>query len=288
MRKFIINKEYKGCLISSYLKEVELYSSRSIRNLELYLNGKRVKAKKKLRPLDRLVVIEKEKSTDIKPIKMDLKIVYEDQDLLIINKDANLVVHPTLKKVDKTLANGIVNYFIENESKKLVPRFYNRLDMNTTGLIVVTKNGYSQAYLQEKTEVKKYYMALVEGIVGFEEKIIENPIGRVGDKLEREIIPIENGGQYAKTKVKTIKRFIDKNISLVELELFTGRTHQIRVHLKSIGHPILGDHLYNNCDKAKRQLLHAYKLKLNNPLTKKDQEFEIELPDDMKSLINND
>ena len=117
---------------------------------------------------------------------MDLKIVYEDKNLLIINKDANVVVHPTQKKVDKTLANGIVDYFLKTTGKIQVPRFYNRLDMNTSGLIVVAKNAFAQAFLQEKAEIRKFYMAVCEGIVEKDEFFIERPIGRVGDKIKRE------------------------------------------------------------------------------------------------------
>ena len=170
MRKFTIPKEYKGYTVAQYLKDVEGYSGRSIRNLVLILDKKKVKPTKKLRQFSRLTVYESEKGTNIEPIEMDLKIVYEDNDLLIIDKEPFLVTHPTLKKVDKTLAHGVVHHFEKNTGKRSVPRFYNRLDMNTSGLIVVTKNAFSQAYLQEKVDTKKYYMAIVKG---------DNPRGRV-------------------------------------------------------------------------------------------------------------
>jgi 23S rRNA pseudouridine1911/1915/1917 synthase len=266
MKKYRIEKEYKDCTISEYLRNVQNYSGRSIRKLEIFLNGKRVKPKKKLRPYEVLMVKEKEKSTDIKPIKMELNIVYEDEEILIIDKDPYIVVHPTLKKVDKTLANGIVYYFKEKYNKIMVPRFYNRLDMDTSGLIIITKTGYAQSFLQEKCEVKKYYLAIVEGIVEKDEFIIEEPIGKIGDNLKREILSIEKGGQYAKTKVKVIERNIKKNITLIEVELFTGRTHQIRVHMSSVGHPLVGDKLYSNREYNIRQLLHAYRLEFINSI----------------------
>ncbi|MBP6409127.1 MAG: RluA family pseudouridine synthase [Fusobacteriaceae bacterium] len=286
MKKFIIEKEYKGYTVAKYLKEVQHFSSRSMRNMKFILDNKEVRSDKKIKPLNRLQVIEKNKGTNIEPIAMDLDIVYEDSELLIINKEPFIVVHPTLKKVDKTLAHGIVHYFLEKTGNITVPRFYNRLDMNTSGLIVITKTAFAQAFLQDKVDVKKKYLAIVKGVVEKDEFIIEEPIGRVGESLRREILSIEKGGQEAKTAVKVLKRFED--YTLIECELFTGRTHQIRVHLSTMGHPIMGDELYDGLDlRAKRQLLHAYKLKLVNPKTKEIQEFEAELPTDIKKLINN-
>ena len=286
MKKFIIEKEYKGYTVAKYLKEVQHFSSRSMRNMKFILDNKEVRSDKKIKPLNRLQVIEKNKGTNIEPIAMDLDIVYEDSELLIINKEPFIVVHPTLKKVDKTLAHGIVHYFLEITVNITVPRFYNRLDMNTSGLIVITKTAFAQAFLQDKVDVKKKYLAIVKGVVEKDEFIIEEPIGRVGESLRREILSIEKGGQEAKTAVKVLKRFED--YTLIECELFTGRTHQIRVHLSTMGHPIMGDELYDGLDlRAKRQLLHAYKLKLVNPKTKEIQEFEAELPTDIKKLINN-
>lgn len=286
MKKFIIEKEYKGYTVAKYLKEVQHFSSRSMRNMKFILDNKEVRSDKKIKPLNRLQVIEKNKGTNIEPIAMDLDIVYEDSELLIINKEPFIVVHPTLKKVDKTLAHGIVHYFLEKTGNITVPRFYNRLDMNTSGLIVITKTAFAQAFLQDKVDVKKKYLTIVKGVVEKDEFIIEEPIGRVGESLRREILSIEKGGQEAKTAVKVLKRFED--YTLIECELFTGRTHQIRVHLSTMGHPIMGDELYDGLDlRAKRQLLHAYKLKLVNPKTKEIQEFEAELPTDIKKLINN-
>lgn len=258
--------------ISQYLREYQSYSGRSLRMLEIYLNGKRVKTTKKLPASGTLKVVEKEKTTDIKPIQMKLDIVYEDNDLLVVNKPYNLVTHPTLKKVDMTLANAIVYYL------KTVPRFYNRLDMNTTGLIIIAKNSYTQAFLQNKGEVKKKYLALVENECN-KEYAIEARIYKDGDKLER---IIDEKGQDAKTVVRPVKYFADKNISLVECELFTGRTHQIRVHLKHIGHPIIGDSLYNpDGIKASRQMLHAYKLSFIHPRTSEIINLVIDPYEDM-------
>jgi len=197
MKKKIIEPEYHGYKVGDYLKEVLGYSSRSMRKIDIFLNGKKVKPNKKVRKLNRLLVKEHNKGTNIQPIQMDLDIVYEDKNLIILNKEPYLIVHPTKKRVDKTLAHGIVYYMKEQTGEITVPRFYNRLDMNTSGIIVVAKNGFAQAFLQnkEKATVKKYYQTIVKGIVKEDEFIIENSIGRVGESLKRELLSVEDGGR---------------------------------------------------------------------------------------------
>ena len=272
MKTYKLDKTTSRMKISQYLREVQQYSGRSLRMLEIYLNGKRVKSTKKLPSSGILKVDEKKKSTNINPIPMKLDIVFEDEDLLIVNKPYNLVTHPTLKKVDVTLANGIVHYL------NIVPRFYNRLDMDTTGLIIIAKNSYAQSYLQNMGEVRKRYLAIVEGKLD-KEYTIEAKIYKDEDKLER---IIDDRGQSAKTVVRPVSYNENKNVSFVECELFTGRTHQIRVHLKHIGHPIIGDKLYNpNGINAKRQMLHSYKLSFNHPKTRKRIDLEIPIYEDM-------
>lgn len=287
MRKFIIEPEYNNYKIKDYLKDIKGYSTRALRGATIYLNGKKVRVDKKIKKLNRLVVVEEKKSTNIRPIPMDLKIVYEDKNLIIINKDPHIVVHPTLKKTDLTLANGVVDYLYKATGEIQVPRFFNRLDMDTSGLIVVTKNAFTQAFLQEKSKNEKFYLAICEGIVKENEFFINKPIGRVGDNIKRQELSIENGGQIAKTKVKVVQRFPEKNLTLVELQLFTGRTHQIRVHLSLEGHPILGDSLYGKEEQpVKRQLLHSYKFSYTD-VDSHDQKFiKIDLPDDMKEVLD--
>ena len=186
MKKYIVEHEYDGYEIGTYLKETKGYSSRGLRNLEIYLNGKRIKNNaKKIKKLNRIVIIEKEKSTGIKAMDIPIDIAYEDENLLIVNKEPYIIVHPTQKKVDKTLANAIVNYFEKTLGKTLVPRFYNRLDMNTSGLIIIAKNAYTQAFLQDKTEVKKTYKVIASGIIEKDDFFIEIPIGKIGDDLRR-------------------------------------------------------------------------------------------------------
>ena len=287
MKKFIIEPEYDGYEIGTYLKETKGYSGRGLRNLEIYLNGKRVKNNsKKVRKLNRVLIKEKEKETGIKPMEIPIKVAYEDKNLLLIDKDPYIIVHPTQKKVDKTLANGVVNYFLKTTGKIMVPRFFNRLDMNTSGLIIVAKNSYAQSFLQEKGTVNKFYKAIVKGIVEKDEFLIDRPIGKVGDELRRRELTVEEGGQEAQTKIKVVKRFEEENLTLIEAELLTGRTHQIRAHMALEGYPLLGDELYGGEDKrAKRQMLHSYKTEFTDVETGKMITVEIDLPEDMKELL---
>ena len=290
MKKYIIEPEYDGYEIGTYLKETKGYSGRGLRNLEIYLNGKRVKNNsKKVRKLNRVLIKEKEKETGIKPMEIPIKVAYEDKNVLLIDKDPYIIVHPTQKKVDKTLANGVVNYFLKTTGKIMVPRFFNRLDMNTSGLIIVAKNSYAQSFLQEKGTVNKFYKAIVKGIVEKDEFLVDRPIGKVGDELRRRELTVEEGGQEAQTKIKVVKRFEEENLTLIEAELLTGRTHQIRAHMALEGYPLLGDELYGGEDKrAKRQMLHSYKTEFTDVETGKLITVEIDLPEDMKELLEKD
>lgn len=287
MKEIIIDKNSFRMKVSQYLREFHNYSGRSLRNIEVYFNGNKVKTTFKLPQEGILIVKEKEKSTDLEAKYLNLDIIYEDDDLLIINKPPFLLTHPTLKKVDITLANGIVYYFSDKYKKKLVPRFVNRLDMNTSGLIVIAKNAFTQSFFQsENVNIEKKYLAIAEGIIEDNHFIIEKNIYKDGDRLDR---IIDERGQYAKTEFKVIERFKNIGVTLVECKLYTGRTHQIRVHLKSINHPIIGDSLYNPESKynkiVNRQMLHSYFLEFNHPTTGKRLKFDIGLYKDMKDLI---
>ena len=287
MKEIIIDKNSFRMKVSQYLREFHNYSGRSLRNIEVYFNGNKVKTTFKLPQEGILIVKEKEKSTALEAKYLNLDIIYEDDDLLIINKPPFLLTHPTLKKVDITLANGIVYYFNDKYKKKLVPRFVNRLDMNTSGLIIIAKNAFTQSFFQsENANIEKKYLAIAEGIIEDNHFIIEKNIYKDGDRLDR---IIDERGQYAKTEFKVIERFKNIGVTLVECKLYTGRTHQIRVHLKSINHPIIGDNLYNPESKynkiVNRQMLHSYFLEFNHPTTGKRLKFDIGLYKDMKDLI---
>ncbi len=233
-----------------------------------------------------------EEKSDFPPEDIKLNIAYEDDDMIILNKQAGVTVHPTNGRPNHTLANGLMKYMLDtNQSFKI--RFINRLDMDTTGLLIVGKHSYTQDFLTKemsKNKVKKKYLAICDGIVKEDEFTINAPIGKPSfDFIARGIVPVENGGQDSITHIKVIERFENNECpaTLIELELETGRTHQIRVHMSSIGHPLLGDNLYGGSETIfnTRQALHAYYLKFIHPLTKETMEINVGLPDDLKDLI---
>ncbi|WP_313757375.1 RluA family pseudouridine synthase [Tissierella sp.] len=252
---------------------------------QIYVNGK---FKRKGLTLEKGAVVSiymEDENENTKPEKMDIDIVYEDFDFLILNKQPNIVVHPTKSHQENTLSNGISYYFKEKGIKKKI-RFVNRLDMDTTGILIVAKNPFAhqQMALQfESNKVEKKYQAIVDGIVEKDEDYIDLPIGREEDKSIRKVVTEK--GQEALTKYTVIERY--KDATLLDVQIFTGRSHQIRVHLDHIGHPIIGDSLYNKeSPYIKRQALHSYYLKVKHPRTKKDIEFIAPLPKDMKKLID--
>lgn len=272
---------------SQYLREYLGYSGRILRNIEIYLDDKKIKTTTKLPKSGTLKIIEKEKGTNIAPIELKLNIIFEDEDLLIVNKPPFLLTHPTQKKVDITLANGIVYYYKNKYNKEFVPRFISRLDMNTSGIILVAKNAYTQSFMQsESANITKKYLTLAEGIADFNETVVEANIYKDGDNLER---IINEKGQYAKTKFIVLEKYKHLDLSLIECELFTGRTHQIRVHLKYLGLPIIGDTLYNSDSVynkiVNRQMLHSYYISFIHPSTKEKMEFKIPLYKDMKEIL---
>ena len=255
------------------------------KNKHIYLNGKFVRKSTEINKGDMVTIYMEDEQNNIDPEKMDLNIVYEDHDLLIVNKEADIVVHPTKSHQEGTLSNGISYHFKESGINKKI-RFVNRLDMDTTGILIVAKNPFAHQQvaiqLEENTVVKKYY-ALVEGVVAKDEDIIDLPIGREEERSVKKIVT-ENG-QEALTSYRVKERF--KDTTLLDIRIFTGRSHQIRVHMDHIGHPIIGDTLYNKASPyIKRQALHSYYLKINHPRTHNEVEFIASLPKDMKYLIN--
>lgn len=252
---------------------------------QVYVNGKFKRKGLTLKSGDIVSIYMEDEEEHINPEKMDIDIVYEDFDLLILNKQPNIVVHPTKSHQENTLSNGISYYFKEKGIKKKI-RFVNRLDMDTTGILIVAKNPFAhqQMALQfESNKVEKKYQAIVAGIVEKDEDYIDLPIGREEEKSIRKVVTEE--GQESLTKYTVIDRY--KDATILDVQIFTGRSHQIRVHLNHIGHPIIGDTLYNEeSPYIKRQALHSYYLKVKHPRTKKDIEFIAPLPKDMVELIN--
>lgn len=230
------------------------------------------------------IVLEDEKE-NIKPEPIPLDIIYEDMDLLVLNKEPFIVVHPTKSHQNNTLSNGIAYYFKEKNINRKI-RFINRLDMDTSGILLVAKSSFAHQKMAaqfEKNQVKKRYYALVAGIVHNDCDIIDLPIGREEEKSIRKIVT--KNGKDAMTKYRVVERY--KNATLLDVQIFTGRSHQIRVHLNHIGHPIIGDTLYYESSKyIDRQALHSYYLGAKLPRTGNVYEFKAALPNDMKKLID--
>ncbi|KXZ40220.1 23S rRNA pseudouridine1911/1915/1917 synthase [Alkalithermobacter thermoalcaliphilus JW-YL-7 = DSM 7308] len=227
-----------------------------------------------------------EESSNFEPENIDIQILYEDFDILVINKPSNIVVHPTKSHPNNTIANALAYYF-KTKGENVRIRFVNRLDMNTSGLLIVAKNSYAHHILSEdmkQNKVTKKYLAVVKGVVKEDFKTINAPIYRETD--DSILRSVDERGQKSITHLKTVQRLKDSTI--VELLLETGRTHQIRVHLSYIGYPIIGDELYGYVDEdlIKRQALHAIELEFLQPRTKEKIHITAQIPDDMQNLIN--
>jgi 23S rRNA pseudouridine1911/1915/1917 synthase len=256
------------------------------------VNEKPGKSGYALRLHDVVVVLYKNKRSTRKSIvaqNLPLNVVYEDDELLIINKAAGMVVHPAPGHNDDTLVNALVARYPEMQESEgdLRPGIVHRLDRDTSGLLIVAKNVSVQAALIEQMkrhEIEKRYIALVEGNVSLDRGSIDAPIGR--DPRHRQQMTITAiDSREARTHFRVLERFVRHTLLLLQLE--TGRTHQIRVHLKAIGHPVVGDPVYGSGrvsdDSAlQRQFLHAYQLRLRHPSTGKALEVEAPLPLDLQ------
>lgn len=226
-----------------------------------------------------------EDNNNIVPIKMDLKIIYEDEALLIIDKPAGIPVHPSILHYTNSLSNGVKYYFDSINLKKKI-RPVNRLDKNTSGIVIFAKNQYIQECLihqMQTKEFKKTYLAVVEGHLKKLNGTIDAPITRKENSIIERCVA-ENG-EKSITHYKVLKQNFEKNYDIVECLLETGRTHQIRVHLSYIGHPLIGDTLYGNNSKyISRQALHAYKVEFIHPITNKLTQFTSDVPKDFVSF----
>ena len=268
---------------------------------------------------DVISILLPEEKSDFPPEDIPISAVYEDDDLLVINKQPGVVVHPTKGKPCHTIANGLMKKMLD-EGERYKIRFVNRLDMNTSGLLIVAKNSHAQDSLTKQMNAEarglhKKYKAIVVGEMPEDSGTIDLPLGRPDEnEVERWVLPVEKGGYPSVTHYKVLDRF--GGYSLVELELETGRTHQIRVHLSYIGYPILGDHLYCHGDPFEyrrihgdprddddynpecgqggkeivsglidRQALHAFSLTLRHPVSGEELHLEAPLPADMLNVI---
>lgn len=299
--KHVIENEDAGLPIKKIIRSRFNFSSRLMGQIKrgnlVYKNGYPVPGWHTVVPGDVITVNLPEEKSNFPPEDIPLDIVYEDDDLLVINKQYGVTVHPTKGCPNHTIANGIMNHMLDTHQSFKI-RFINRLDTDTSGLLLVGKNSYSQNEVTKQMRagtVDKHYIAVVCGAFNKEmgtEFIIDKPIGRPSpDEIRRSVLEVDKGGSPSQTKVKILKNLkhplTDEDFTLVDLKLLTGRTHQIRVHMDSIGHTLVGDWLYgdDHKDLIGRQALHAYKLTLIHPVAKTPLSLTSDLPKDISSLI---
>ena len=278
VEQFLLSNGYSAALI------------RRLRHTEqsILKNGIPVYTTYRLDEGDSLAVTlpEEHGSENIVPVPMDLDIRYEDRDLLVVNKAAGVPIHPSQGNHDNTLANGIA-WYLGEKGEAATYRAINRLDRDTTGLLILARHALSACMLSEMVRthaIRRCYLAAASGLVP-PEGVIDAPIARTCDSTIERCVDFERGDS-ARTHYRTLCYNPDTNCSLVELRLETGRTHQIRVHMKHIGHPLPGDFLYNpDYRLIGRQALHSWQLDFIHPIKKEPLHFEAPLPADMRRLF---
>ena len=294
MQKIKIDEQFKNQRIDSYLPQVLDVSrskvSKMIKNEEILVNGKKTKNSYILTENDLVEVGEiKEEIMQALPEKMDLDIIYEDDDVIVVNKPNGMVVHPAVGNKSKTLVNGLL-YHSKNLSTingEFRPGIVHRIDAYTTGLLMVAKNDKAHKILAKELEEKKTtrkYIALVWGIINTDTGTIDAPIGRdINDRKKMAVTDINS--KDAITHFKVIERY--SNATLIELKLETGRTHQIRVHMNYIGYPVVNDPVYGRRKLIDNtgQCLHAKTLGFIHPTTHEYMEFDSPLPSCFENIL---
>ena len=289
MKEYIVSQEEKGKRLDTYIPSVDTDITRTsaqrlIEDGNILVNGKNAKVSYKIQENDKISVeIPEPKQIELKAQNIPIEIIYEDSDIIVVNKPKGMVVHPANGNPDGTLVNAIMAICKDSLSGiggEIRPGIVHRIDKDTSGLLIVAKNDNAHVKMSEQIknhEVKKTYIALVRGVFKENEATIDMPIGR--STSDRKKMAVNKNGKNAITHIKVLKRF-DK-YTLLKVNIETGRTHQIRVHLSHIGYPIVGDYTYSNGKNefgVKGQMLHAKYLKFKHPVTGEELELEAPLP----------
>ena len=287
------NMRLDKILVSFMPDKSRSYIAKIIDEGNCFVNGNIAKASLKLKAGDTIEIdVPENKPLEVKAEDIPLDIVYEDSDILIINKQQGIVVHPSNGHWEHTLVNAILHHCndLSGINGVIRPGIVHRIDKDTSGLICVAKNDKAHNFLAEQLKdhtMARDYIALVRGVIQENSGTIDMPIGRDKNNRQKMAVSKENS-KNAITHFKVLKRF--SNNTLIECKLVTGRTHQIRVHMAHIGYPVEGDPLYGSRTYDKLysggQLLTAYKLRLIHPTSKKEMEFSIELPSYFKEIID--
>ena len=289
MKQYQVKSEEAGKRIDAYISSIDSEISRTaaqrlIEEEAIKVNGVKTKASYKVQE-------NEPKEIELKAQEIPLEIVYEDEDIIVVNKPKGLVVHPAAGNPDGTLVNAIMAICKETLSGiggEIRPGIVHRLDKDTSGILIIAKNDTAHINLSEQIknhEVEKTYIALVRGIVKENEATINMPIGR--STKDRKKMAVSKTGKNAITHFKVLKRY--EKYTLLEIKIETGRTHQIRVHLSHIGYPVVGDYTYSNGKNdfnVEGQMLHAKKLKFKHPKSEKQMELEANLPKYFQEILN--
>ena len=288
---YIIDEDSAGLRVEQFLRR-KRYSGQNLSEIKrmpksILVNGVHYYMRQELSTGDHLQVriCETQNSEKIPPTKLSLDIIYEDEDLLVLNKPAGMPIHPSLNNYTNSMANALAYYF-QSQGKPFIFRCCNRLDRDTSGLTIVSKHLVSGSILSDMTkyrEVHREYLAIARGSVTPSEGTIQAPLGRKEGTIIERTVDWEHG-EDAVTHYKVVKEA--NGHSLVSLRLETGRTHQIRIHMKYLGYPLIGDYLYNpDMEYMTRQALHSHHMEFTHPITGEHMSFTAPLPEDMARVM---
>ena len=296
-KEIVVNEAVIGERLDKALSIIDNDISRTfindlIKNDLVLVNGKKEKASYKVKSGDVIsYTIKKDENIDIPPADIPLNIIYEDDDVLVIDKEQGMVVHPANGHYEDTLVNALIYKYkdLSSVNGPIRPGIVHRIDKDTSGLLVVAKNDNAHHFLAEQLKdhtMHREYYALVKGTIKENEGKIDLPIAR--SKVNRQMMCVDKDGKEAITYFEVVERYYD--YTLIKCRLLTGRTHQIRVHLSYIHHPIEGDSVYSKSKNRlydNGQLLHAYQLTFIHPRTKKEMTFSSPIPEYFLSAIKN-